>query len=237
MITKLVKMLTSLVAPTDKLTMITALLRDPPILQAILTISLENDWRYSKVACYTRGVLTVTGKVDMEDVRKLYNPPGRTQNIITSTSLDLVRVLRSPSIIGVNKKSLTALLNKNPMTLEEAYGILELGEIQKAVELPTCPVCNRKMASASDRSPCSSCKVAIAEFTRYRRGTFKVPITVWNFKQLTGKSNDLPVEEHYIDYLVTKEDDQLVFTHAEPTEGIPIQFPLPFEEFAKSIKS
>ena len=214
--------------------------QDDKALLAILTIANAQRWTSDKLRKLRESLHIIEGNQVSSDIDVLLSKVIRgdlPDSITSEATFEILTFLLSPLSFGITIDSLFNLLKSYPMSLGEAYRELNLvihEDTDTVEEVKPCGVCGRIMKSTKNTSGvCSSCLSLAYHYTIFRRGTFDVPLNIWNFTKFDGLNNT-EVSFNILDYKVSKENDSLIFTPNPEYTGY-LNLPLPIEEFAVKI--
>lgn len=150
---------------------------------------------------------------------------GSTINLSTYEYHIVYTLVDSPYITKAIRESLKSNLDYIPLTIG--------GKEERKVS--PCAVCGYPTSNGF----CLSCVRKIHEYVEYRRESFTVPINYINFNIRNYINTTGYYQIHYNDWLITKEHSSVEFKLVqELQEGVePIQYPLPFVDYQKTILS
>lgn len=150
---------------------------------------------------------------------------GNTINLNTYEYHIVYTLVDSPYITKAIRESLKSTLDYIPLT----FGTREERKVAP------CVICGYPTSNGF----CLSCIRKIHEYAEYRRESFVVPINYINFNIRNYINTTGSYQIYYNDWIITKEHSSVNFKLIqELQEGIdPIQYPLPFIDYQKTILS
>lgn len=208
-------------------------------LQAIVVLANHFNYSVYKVGTISKDFLVMNGnKVNLEDVPKVVQAltSGQECPMVSKATFTLASCCVSPTVLGLSPGGLRVVLRGITMTPKEAAEILGVTTTDRNKPSAECAICSRNMVSAFKNNICKGCSDHCIEFTKFRRGTFTVPINSENFPGFTGTLSHGTGTLTYLDYKIRNQQDMVIFSfNPEYSVTDLIQLPLPIEEFAKVI--
>lgn len=150
---------------------------------------------------------------------------GSTTNLSTYEYHIVYTLVDSPYITKAIRESLKSTLDYLPFT----FGSREERKVAP------CVVCGHPTSNGF----CLSCIRKIHEYVEYRRESFIAPINYINFNIRNYINTTGYHQIHYNDWLITKEHSSVNFKLVQELQdgAEPIQYPLPFIDYQKTILS
>jgi hypothetical protein len=190
-------------------------------------LSLANRYIYVDAAHSKYYIISNDTDVNVNNILNVYYS-GSDGIYITPYELYVVNLLENTlSTLGITVKVFERELREFLGYTSLSFSIDNITKSNSK-----CPICGKSTHSGI----CRSCLTTIRLFTKCRRESFVVPITTFNFPNVTVGTTTLPFEIKFDDWDVRKEGDVLIFNLMTGSHnGVKLDYTLPFVEFQRPI--